>query len=418
MSELKKFEYTMGSCNHCGQCKWLLPGRMHGWDFAEICPIHAFYGFDACSGQGQLFIAREIMEGKLAHSEGLMKLMHACTACGACDVNCKSVRDMELLETILALRHDGAEAGFVPEHIKAAAERVKTTHNRCGLPHEDRFAWVPEGYEDDPEAEVGLFVGCSVYRRPENALAAMKLLKAGGVRFRLLRDEGCCGLALWQGGLREAAEECVLHNIEIIRASGVKTVVTACAECFGSFRAVYPRYAELPFETKHISEIAADLLREGRLRLRPLEKPLTVTYHDPCMLGRRSEPWVPWEGEIRSWGLHVPEKHWNRGEFGVYEAPREALRAIPGLTLVEMPRSREEAWCCGAHAADVDPELAAFAAAERRREAASTGAEAIVSACPACREALGADREGVLPYYDLTELLAGQLDAGGKEGEV
>jgi Fe-S oxidoreductase len=406
---------------------------MHGWDFAEICPIHAFYGFDACSGQGQLFIAREIMEGKLAHSEGLMKLMHACTACGACDVNCKSVRDMELLETILALRHDGAEAGFVPEHLKAAAENVKATHNPCGLPHADRFAWVPEGYEDDPGAEVGLFVGCSVYRRPETALAAMKLLKAGGVRFRLLRDEWCCGLALWQGGLREAAEECVLHNIETIRASGVKTVVTACAECFGSFRAVYPRYAELPFETKHISEIAADLLREGRLRLRPLEKPLTVTYHDPCMLGRRSEPWVPWEGEIQSWGLHVPEKHWNRGEFGVYEPPREALRAIPGLTLVEMPRSREEAWCCGAHAAAVDPELTAFAAAERRREAASTGAEAIVSACPACREALGAEAEDALPYYDLTELrrqqlalpyndqtelLAAQLDAGGKEGEA
>ena len=411
MADLKKFQYTMDSCNHCGQCKWLLPGRMYGWDFAEICPIHAYYGFDAYSGQGQIHIAREVMEGKLQHSEGLAKLMHACTACGACDVNCKSVRDMEVLETIFELRADCAEAGFLPEHVRAAAENVKETHNLYGLPHTDRFAWLPENYADDPEAEVGLFVGCSVYRRPETALAAMKLLKAAGVRFRLLADEWCCGAALWQGGARDEARETVLHNVEMIRDLGIKTVVTACAECFGSFRAVYPRYAAIPFETKHLSEVAAEALRAGRLRLRPLEKPMTVTYHDPCMLGRRSEPYVAWEGGIRSWGLHVPEKQWNRGENGVYEPPREALQAIPGLTLREMPRSREEAWCCGAKAAAIDPEFAEWTAAERKREAAAAGAEAIVSACPFCREALASGESGALPYYDLTELLAAQLEA-------
>ena len=140
MSDLKKYRYTMDSCNHCGQCKWLLPGRMYGWDFAEICPIHAFYGFDAYSGQGQINIAREVLEGKLQHSEGLTKLLHACTACGACDVNCKSVRDMEVLETIFELRADCAEAGFAPEHVRAAAENVRLTHNLYGLPHAERFA--------------------------------------------------------------------------------------------------------------------------------------------------------------------------------------------------------------------------------------------------------------------------------------
>ncbi len=411
MSDLKKFQYSMDSCNHCGQCKWLLPGRMYGWDFAEICPIHAFYGFDAYSGQGLIHIAREVLEGKLRHSEGLAKLLHACTACGACDVNCKSVRDMELLETIFELRKDCAEAGFTPESVRAAAGNVAGTHNLYGLPHDDRFAWLPADHVDDPKAEVGLFVGCSVYRRPETALAAMKLLKACGVRFRLLRDEWCCGAALWQSGLQEQARETVLHNVEMIRALGIRTVVTACAECFGSFRAIYPRFAELPFETKHISEVAAEALQAGALRLRPLEKPMTVTWHDPCMLGRRSEPYVAWEGEIRSWGLHVPEKHWNRGENGVYEPPREALRAIPGLTLHEMPRSREEAWCCGAKAAAIDPEFAAWTASERKREAAATGAEAVVTSCPFCREALASTPESALPCCDLTELLAAQLEA-------
>ena len=76
-----------------------------------------------------------------------------------------------------------------------------------------------------------------------------------------------------------------------------------------------------------------------------------------------------------------------------------------------MPRSREEAWCCGAKAAAIDPEFAEWTAAERKREAAAAGAEAIVSACPFCREALASGESGALPYYDLTELLAAQLEA-------
>ena len=95
----------------------------------------------------------------------------------------------------------------------------------------------------------------------------------------------------------------------------------------------------------------------------------------------------------------------------MYEPPREALRAIPGLTLREMPRSMEEAWCCGAKAAAADPELAARTAAERKREAAAAGAEAVVSACPFCRDALAPTAEDPLPYFDLTELLAAQLEA-------
>ena len=141
MSDLKKHQYTMESCNHCGQCKWILPARMTGWDFAEICPIHMRYSYDAYSGQGMLNMAREVSEGKLSCSEGMMKLAHACTACGACDINCKNVKDMEVLEVIYELRAECAEQGFVPEPVKRTAETVKQTHNIYGLPHADRFAW-------------------------------------------------------------------------------------------------------------------------------------------------------------------------------------------------------------------------------------------------------------------------------------
>ena len=159
----------------------------------------------------------------------------------------------------------------------------------------------------------------------------------------------------------------------------------------------------------HITQIASQLLREGKLALRSDAPPVTLTWHDPCMLGRLSEPYVPWEGEIRSYGLHVPEKQWQRGEHGVYDAPRALLRAIPGVTLREMPRCLEDSWCCGAYAADVDPEFAKRTADERKREAASVDAEGIVSSCPFCREALSRDGDVPMPYYDLTEFLAAHL---------
>ena len=415
MADLKAYQYTIESCNHCGQCKWLLPSRMSGWDFAAVCPIHDYYHFDAYSGQGMLNIAGEISKGKLAHSRALADMLHTCTACGACDVNCKSVRDMEVLDTILELRRDCAEAGYLPESKKTLCEAVQKEHNCYGLPHEERFACLPEGFRDDADADTVLFAGCSVYKHPETLLAAIRILRAGGMKFRLLYErEWCCGASLWRSGQHEAAKELIERNAELLKTLGIKTVITACAECFGAFRSGYPRFVTPGFRTVHITQVAETLLREGRIALKAEGRARTVTYHDPCMLGRLSEEYTPWEGEIRSYGLHVPEKKWNRGEFGVYEPPRTLLRAIPGITLVEMPRSYEEALCCGGGAADIDGEFAAYTAGERRREAASVGAEAIVSCCPFCRDALDAGKEAPVGYFDLTELIAEHL----KEGEA
>lgn len=415
MSDLKKLQYTIESCNHCGQCKWLMPSRMKGWDFAPVCPIHDYYGFDAYSGQGFLNIAGEILQGKLSCSERLSEMLHACTACGACDVNCKCVRDMEVLDTIYELRKCCAEEGYLPENCKKEAENIRIEHNIYGLPHGNRFAGLPEEEYSTPDADTVLFVGCSVYQHPETALAAMKILRAGGVKFRLLcEEEWCCGASLWRSGQHAEAEKLIHRNIERFRALNVKTVITTCAECFGTFRNGYPRFEKTDFNTVHISQVAAELLREGKLRFREDGDNISVTYHDPCMLGRCSEEYVPWQGEIRSWGLLVPEKKWCRGEFGVYEPPRELLRAMPGVTLTEMPRTYEEAWCCGGNAAAADKEFADYTADERLREAKASGAEAIVSSCPFCRDNLSG-RENGLPYFDLTEMMADRLE---KEGEV
>lgn len=412
MSRLNDFEYTMSSCNHCGQCKWILPSRMHGWDFSEICPIYKQFGFDAYSGQGLINIAKERMNGVLEYGDGLEEMLYACSACGACDVNCKSVRDMELLETIYALREDCAEAGYIPEVLRETARNIEAEHNIYGLPHEERFAFLDGIDIEENDCDTVLFAGCSAYRHPENILAAIKILQKGGVRFRLLREEEwCCGSGLWRTGQRAEAEKLIRRNCETFAARGVKKIITVCAECYGSFRSIYPRFVDTEFDTVHISEIAAELLRDGNLQPKAQEKVLRVTYHDPCMLGRLSEPYVRWEGIIKPYGIHEPEKQWRRGEHGQYSAPREVLKAIPGVELLEMPRNMEESFCCGAGGgtASVNPQLAAKTADERRREALSVDAELLVSSCPFCQDALDANGANSIPYADLSVLLADSL---------
>lgn len=412
MSKLNEFEYTMSSCNHCGQCKWILPSRMHGWDFSEVCPIFKHYGFDAYSGQGLINIAKERMNGILEYGDGLEDLLYACSCCGACDVNCKSVRDMELLETIYALREDCVEAGYLPETLKETVKNIEEEHNIYGLPHAERFSFLDGIDVEDNDCDTVLFVGCSAYKHPETIVAAIKILQKGEVPFRILREEEwCCGSMLWRIGHRNEAEKLIRRNCDMFRQMGVKRVITTCAECYGSFRAIYPRFVDIEFETLHISEVAAKLLHEGKLKLSPLDKPVRVTYHDPCMLGRQSEPYVHWEGVIKPYGIHEPEKQWRRGEHGQYFSPREVLKAIPGVELVEMPRSFEESFCCGAGGGTsvVNPKLSAKTADERRREALSVGAELLVSACPFCQDALDVNGENSVRYVDLCVLLAESL---------
>jgi Fe-S oxidoreductase len=143
---------------------------------------------------------------------------------------------------------------------------------------------------------------------------------------------------------------------------------------------------------------------------------LNVTYHDPCRLGRLGEPWIHWSGKKIPGDRFVfdPPKTYRRGTHGVYEPPREVLKSIPGVRLSEMTRIKEYAWCCGAGGGvnEANPEFALWTAKARLDEAVSTGAEALVTACPWCeinfRES--ADKNGSrLQIFDVVELLEKSL---------
>jgi Fe-S oxidoreductase len=145
----------------------------------------------------------------------------------------------------------------------------------------------------------------------------------------------------------------------------------------------------MPFEVYHITQYVNKLIGEGKLKLTK-KVPMKVTYHDPCHLGRLGEKYTPWKGvekKIRNQLIvHEPRKVFKRGRYGIYEPPREVLKAIPGLELVEMERIKEYSWCCGAGGGvkEAYPDFALWTANERIEEALATGAEAMVTACPWC----------------------------------
>jgi Fe-S oxidoreductase len=415
VESLKDYTYTMASCNTCGQCKWILGPKMRGWRYAEVCPIHQRFGFDAYSGQGLINIAQELLEGRLKYEDGLIKLIFTCLTCGACDVNCKSIRDMEVLDTILALRQQCVADGQGLAEHKQLARRIEKTGNIYYRPQSARSDWLPEGTTLSPSSTVVYFAGCNAaYNHPEIARDTVKILGAAGIEFKILgAEELCCGTVLWRTGQMEAFRQVVTQNLYIFKKHGIKTLITSCAECFGTFRSGYPRFGGMDIEVRHISEVARDAIKEGRLK--PKHKVnLIATYHDPCLLGRLSEKYIPWNGKVEAYGLLVPPKPWRRGTYGVYEAPREVLKAIPGVYLVEMARNAENAFCCGAGGGvpAAFPDFARWAASERLEEAAATGASSIVSCCPFCQDSFTntlAVRHDKLKYFDLTGLLVKSL---------
>jgi Fe-S oxidoreductase len=419
MQTLKDFSYTMTSCTHCGICKHILGPKARDARFTEVCPIFARYNFDAYSGQGLVHIAQEIMEGKLEFDDGLVEALYQCTTCGACDINCKTNMDMEVLETIMALRAKCVEDGKGPmSKHKDVAQSISTCHNAYGRPHEKRTEWLPKDVKISANVETVYFVGCtSSYVLPKLAQATAKVLSAAGQSFAILGgEEWCCGLPLWRTGQQEAAAKVMKHNIEALKKCGAKRVVMSCAECYGTFKGDYPRIAQLDFEVLHVTELIAKLIEEGALKLKK-KLNMKVTYHDPCLLGRLSEQYVPWEGIIEKThklGLHNPPKSWRRGTNGVYDAPREVLRAIPGVELVEMYRNEENAFCCGGGGGVLAafPDFAKWTAAKRLEEVKAIDVKELVSSCPFCalnfNAAIRFEKESI-GYHDIIELVSQAL---------
>ncbi|MHA2040543.1 MAG: (Fe-S)-binding protein [Candidatus Thorarchaeota archaeon] len=420
---LGDFEDMMDSCVRCSKCKFLPQLQIKSKRFSHICPSIEYYNFHAYSGGGRMIMANALHKGRIDFSQDLLDVLYGCTNCGGCEVSCKWVYDLEPNEVIHELRVQAVEsgAGPMPKH-KKYIELVERSQNPYGEPIEDRPAWLTDSVTIDEDSSTIYFVGCTAaYRREEIALSTARVLNAAEEGFRILgSDEFCCGSPVYRVGDRKKAIEIMKNNVQLFEKHGVKRIITSCSGCYNMLATEYPRFIETDFEVVHISQHLESLITEGKLNLKH-EVPLKVTYHDPCHLGRMSEPYEPYEGEkieiLSQVYIWDPPKEERRGAGGVYDAPRNVLRQIPGIELTEMERIREYSYCCGAGAGvkAAYPDFALWTANERVSEAESTGAEVLVSVCPFCstnfKDSLN-HRESPLEYLDLTELVLKSLEGG------
>lgn len=407
----------MEKCFRCSLCKMVpLPVALHP-EFTDACPPSRRYHYHGYSGSGKQIMALALLDGRIEADRDLADIVYACHACGYCDTACKFIMDAERHQVNMALREVLAGEGLAPPPLQEAMENLKRHGHTSPRPKRSPGAWAEGlGLKVLPaaRAEVLLFAGCTQRDDDPSAKVARKLARLllhAGVDVGILGDqEPCCGLPAYWSGYRDLYAGKAMENAALLENSGAAKVVVVSGSCLGSFRSKYGEYARSPeVDILHATEFLHQLLKEGRLTLpRPVNK--KVTYHDPCYLGRQSEPHVEWKGvEKTTLGVMTyrdPPKRINYGVNGVYDPPRAILRAIEGLEFKEMHRIREYSYCCGGGGGVplTYPELARSAASHRIEEARDVGAELLVTACARC-EAQFNDVPSGMPVADVIDLV-------------
>jgi Fe-S oxidoreductase len=349
----------------------------------------SFNGVETWSSKGRALLIRGFSAGELKPSKKLVDVIYTCSLCGLCFADC--FEDTEVRRAILDARRRLAEQGEAPDLFTLTAKNILETGDVAATPTAKRLAWMRNlKVKPEKNAEVLYWVGCVVATRtPNTARAVVKVLNEADVDFTLLGEkEGCCGYVLVASGLWKEAKNAALNVIERMKETRAEVLVTSCAGCYYTFSKLYPEFLdlEMPVEVMHTSQFTRNLLRNGQLKPRELE--LKVTYHDPCSLGRHGK---------------------------VFDEPREVLKAIPKLRLVEMPLYRRRARCCGAGGGlwSFNYQVSLNSAYIRLvSDALPLKVNALATACPTCHVNLkhaSAKKALGIKIYDVTELIAESL---------
>jgi Fe-S oxidoreductase len=417
---LEDYRAEAERCSQCSYCKWIPFDQMRSWRFSRGCPSIAYHNFNSYSARGRYSVSLALLEGRIDYDERVKDIAYQCQTCGNCDVACKVCRyNLEPTDMIRELRAKLVSEGrTVPEYDKLI-KGLKQSNNMLSKPKAGRGKWA-EGLDvknlTSSKADVVFFAGCRFSydeSQQSTARAAVSLLTRAEVDIGIMGvDEICCGQRAYDTGYRQEFSVCAEKNIAAWKKAGVKTVVTSCADCYHAFKRLYPQLGS-QIEVIHTSEFLDKLIKEGKIRF-TRTVPLKVTYHDPCYLGRHGEPYVPWKGKEKKIQNQVvvyePRRPRYNGAWGVYDPPRNVLKSIPGIELIEMERIKEAAWCCGAGGGVRDgyPEFSNWTATERIEEAKATGAEALVSACGWCEKNFIDSIKGSgekMKVFDIAELV-------------
>jgi Fe-S oxidoreductase len=305
-------------------------------------------------------------------------VLWSCTTCGACVEQCPV--DIEHVDHIVDMRRFQVlmESAF-PSELGGLFKNLEKSSNPWGVAPRTRMEWakglpfevpvVGADVEDLTEVDYLFWVGCAGAiedRSKRTTQAVAELLNRAGVKFAVLGEgEACTGDPARRAGNEFLFQMLAQQNVEVLNESKATKIVVTCAHCFNTIKNEYPQVGG-NYEVIHHSQLLNRLVREGKLT--PVSPPSgngssgtssTVTYHDPCYIGRHN---------------------------GIYTPPRELIGALPGVTLAEMPRNSSRSFCCGAGGARMwmEENLGSRINNNRADEAVATGADQIGVACPFC----------------------------------
>ncbi len=287
-----------------------------------------------------------------------------CATCDACVERCP--RGVGIIDIMRAMRRLLVPDGVVPASIpnlRSVMTSIASVGNPWGQEPKDRANWAkdPGVKEFSEDTELLYFPCCYPSYDPrlrKVAAATANILNRAGVDFGILGPkESCCGESVRKAGNEALFKRLARENIKTFVENGVKKILCSSPHCYHTFKTEYPEF-KANFEVVHISQYLFELINEGRLKLAK-EYGKKVTYHDPCYLGRHN---------------------------GIYDEPREVLRKIPGLELIEMADAREDSLCCGMGGGRIWMETAKGERFSdlRLEQAIGVGAEVLVTSCPYC----------------------------------
>jgi Fe-S oxidoreductase len=355
-------------CYQCGLCE-------------TACPWNRVRNF---------FVRSIIHQAQLGVVDFGSEELWLCATCGACVERCP--RGVKIIDVMRAMRRLLVPDGVVPASIpnlRGVMTSIASVGNPWQQEPENRANWAKGlGVKEFSEGTELLYFPCCTPaydpRVQKVAQATSEILTKVGVDFGILGPkENCCGESVRKAGNEQLFKRLAKENIKTFIDNGVKKILVSSPHCYHTFKNEYTEF-KVNFEVVHITQYLVELINEGRLKLTK-EYKKRITYHDPCYLGRHN---------------------------GIYDAPREVLKKVPGLELVEMADSRENALCCGGGGGRIwmETKKGERFADLRIQQALKVGAEELVTACPYCiinfkdsRLALG--DSAAIEIKDITEII-------------
>ncbi|MGB6340242.1 MAG: FAD-binding and (Fe-S)-binding domain-containing protein [Candidatus Aminicenantaceae bacterium] len=379
--------YAYG-CSQCGYC-------------LDECDQFFGRGWESQSPRGKWYWLREYMEGRQEWNQFMVDTMLVCTTCEFCNLRCSAALPIEpsWMKLRGKLIHEDKRMTFPPFEMMDAA--LNAEGNIWAGYRKNRADWFPEELKEKhgpgTKSRNAYFVGCTAsYVENDIGAATATLLDAAGIDFSYLGNvENCCGTPMLVAGKWDTFETIMRKNIEAVKAIGADTVISSCPACDMMWRHTYADWAkklgmDYNITAKHYSEVVAEKIKSGEFKYtHPINK--KVTWHDSCHIGRVS---------------------------GVYEEPRDLIKAVPGVEFEEMAHNREEGHCCGSVLTLIkDPPIAADIGESRLSEAVDIQADTVLGLCPCCEFQLRVTKDKKNVPVEIGDLAVFACKALGKEFE-